>query len=87
MPCYEFPPTRETGYAEVVGDTGVLVEPRDAAGLRAALESRLEKPERIRQLGRATRDRIATEFAWPVIARRDVDLYAADRVRSRRPAA
>ncbi len=79
--------TRGTGCAEVVGDTGVLVEPRDAAGLRTALESLLEKPERIRQLGRAARDRIATEFAWPVIARRYVDLYTAHRVQSSRPAA
>jgi glycosyltransferase involved in cell wall biosynthesis len=75
-----------TGCEEVVGDTGVLVEPRDAVGLRAGLESLLKEPERIRRLGIAARDRIASEFAWPVIARRYVDLYAEHRVQSRRPA-
>jgi glycosyltransferase involved in cell wall biosynthesis len=79
--------TRGTGCEEVVGDTGVLVEPRDAAGLRTALKPLLENPERIRRLGRAARDRIATEFAWPVVARRYVDLYTTHRVQSRRPAA
>jgi glycosyltransferase involved in cell wall biosynthesis len=76
--------TRGTGCEEVVGDTGVLVEPRDVLGIRVALESLLKEPERIRGLGGAARDRIAAKFAWPVVARRYVDLYAAHRVRSRR---
>ena len=79
--------TRGTGCSEVVGDTGVLVEPRDPAGIRNALESLLDKPERVRRLGRAARDRLANEFAWPVIARRYVDLYATHRGMSKRPAA
>jgi glycosyltransferase involved in cell wall biosynthesis len=69
--------TSGTGCSEVVGDTGILVEPRDPDGLRAALESLVHDPERVRQLGRAARDRLAQEFAWPTIARRYVDLYAA----------
>ena len=73
--------TRGTGCAEVVGDTGVLVEPRDTIGLRTALESLLNEPERVRRLGRAARDRLANEFAWPVIARRYLDLYATHRVK------
>ena len=79
--------TRGTGCSEVVGDSGVLVEPRDPAGLRTALASLLEKPERVRRLGRAARDRLAKEFAWPVIAQRYIDLYATHRAKSRRPAA
>jgi len=79
--------TRGTGCSEVVGDTGVLVEPQDAAGIRRALESLLDKPERVRQLGRAARDRLANEFAWPVIARNYIDLYATHRVTSKRSAA
>jgi glycosyltransferase involved in cell wall biosynthesis len=79
--------TRGTGCSEVVGDTGVLVEPRDPAGIRSALESLLENPERVRRLGRAARDRLANEFAWPVIARRYIDLYATHRVASNRSAA
>lgn len=79
--------TRGTGCSEVIGDAGVLVQPRDPAGLRAALEPLLRQPERVRQLGRAARWRLQREFAWPVIASRYVDLYAAHAVRSGRPAA
>jgi glycosyltransferase involved in cell wall biosynthesis len=79
--------TRGSGCSEVVGDAGVFVEPRDVPGLRAALESLVKEPERIRRLGRAAHERIAAEFAWPVIARRYVDLYAAHRSPSRRTTA
>jgi glycosyltransferase involved in cell wall biosynthesis len=78
--------TRGTGCAEVVGDTGVLVEPRDPNALRAALESLLHDPERVRRLGRAARDRLAKELAWPTIARSYVDLYAAHGLGRGRPA-
>jgi glycosyltransferase involved in cell wall biosynthesis len=67
--------TRATGCAEVVADTGVLVEPRDAAQLREALVALTQNPSHCRELGRAARRRLETEFAWPVIARRYEELY------------
>jgi glycosyltransferase involved in cell wall biosynthesis len=67
--------TRGTGCAEVVGNTGVLVDPRDAAQLREALSGLTQNPDRCRELGRAARERVETEFAWPVVARRYEELY------------
>lgn len=72
--------TRGTGCSEVVGDAGVLVQPQDAAGLRTALVSLLNEPERVQLLGGAARRRLATQFAWPVIARRYTDLYEKHRL-------
>jgi glycosyltransferase involved in cell wall biosynthesis len=46
------------------GETGLLVEPGDAAGLAGAIESILSDPERARSMGAAGRARAATLFGW-----------------------
>jgi glycosyltransferase involved in cell wall biosynthesis len=51
----------------VDGETGVLVPPRDAGALRAALERLLSDRELRRRLGAAARERIRERFAWPVV--------------------
>jgi glycosyltransferase involved in cell wall biosynthesis len=78
--------TRGTGCAEVVGDTGVLVEPHDASQIRDALLALTRDPERCRELGRAARRRIETELAWPVVARRYEELYRTHRAGAARKA-
>jgi len=46
------------------GETGLLVEPGDAAGLAGAIESILSDPVRARSMGAAGRARAATRFGW-----------------------
>lgn len=69
--------TRGTGCDEVVGDTGVLVDPGDVPALRAAILALTRDPQRCRLLGRAARQRLLTEFSWAGVARRYAGLYRA----------
>jgi glycosyltransferase involved in cell wall biosynthesis len=69
--------TRGTGCDEVVGDTGVLVDPGDVPALRAALTALTRDPQGCRQLGRAARQRLSSEFSWAGVARRYAALYRA----------
>jgi glycosyltransferase involved in cell wall biosynthesis len=46
------------------GEAGLLVAPRDARGLAAALESILRDPARAERMGRAARARVARLFRW-----------------------
>ena len=51
----------------VDGETGILVPPRDASALRAALERLLGDRELRQRLGAAARERIVEHFAWPAV--------------------
>ncbi len=79
--------TRGTGCSEVVGGAALLVEPHDPAGLRAALASLVSDPGLARQRGDEARARLAAEFAWPVVARRYVEIYERHARSVGRPAA
>ena len=68
--------TKGTGCAEVVGDTALLVEPRDTAAIRDALERLVGDSELCRRMGAAARARLEANFAWPMVARRYLDCYA-----------
>ena len=56
--------TRVGGNPEAVidGETGLLVEPRDAEGLAKALARLAEDPELRRRLGEAASRRVAAKF-------------------------
>ena len=60
--------------------------PHDASQIRDALLALNRDPERCRELGRAARRRIETEFAWPVVARRYEELYRTHRAGADRKA-
>ena len=62
--------SRTAGQIDTIvdGETGVYVEPGDAAALRAAIEGLLADPARTAQLGRNAR-------RW-VVANADIDRYA-----------
>lgn len=75
--------TRGTGCAEVVDGTGVLVEPKSPADLRAALVALTSDPARCRKLGRAARARLRDDLSWATVADRYLTLY--ERHRRRRP--
>lgn len=73
--------TEGTGCAEVVGDTAVLVPPRSAPALRAAILELTADPERCRRLGSAARERVERHLSWTSVADRYLELYELHGVR------
>jgi glycosyltransferase involved in cell wall biosynthesis len=69
--------TRVGGVPELVvdGETGLIVEPEDAAALAEALDSLAAHPARRRELGRRGRARVLEEFTPERMAHRTVALY------------
>jgi len=67
--------TKSTGCEEVVGDTALLVEPKDAEAIRAALIKLAGSPDLSDQLGRDAYSRVAKKFDWPVVAEQYVQVY------------
>ena len=69
--------TRVGGVPELVadGETGLLVDPDDAAGLANALDSLLSDPRRAAAMGRAGAARAAEDFDQAKLALRTVQLY------------
>ena len=65
------------GIPEIIrdGTTGILVPPRDAGALAAAIESLLSDPTRRSALGAAARVAVQRRFSWKVIAERTIDAY------------
>jgi colanic acid/amylovoran biosynthesis glycosyltransferase len=61
----------------VDGETGLLVEPGDVAGLRAALERLLGDANLRAQLGAAGRARIAERFSWAAATEATLAAYRA----------
>jgi glycogen(starch) synthase len=59
---------RVGGLPEIVahGQTGLLVDREDVAGLARAFSLLLENPELAVRLGRTARERVQTEFSWNV---------------------
>ena len=72
------------GTPEVVGDAGILVSPKDPAGIANALVHLAAHPDEVDALGRRARERVRREFDWPTLAARYVDLYARTAARARR---
>ncbi len=72
------------GTPEVVGDAGILVSPKDPAGIADALVRLADNPALVAELGQRARARVKTEFDWGKLAQRYVDLYAGVVERRRR---
>jgi phosphatidylinositol alpha-mannosyltransferase len=64
------------GYRQILTpETGALVRPEDPAALADAILALLaDEPNRLEK-GRAARERAASEYAWPLLARRLADCY------------
>ncbi len=60
---------------EVVGDAGMIVPPRDADALAAAIVRIFDNPGLAAELGRKGYDRVHQLFTWEKAARRTVDIY------------
>ena len=69
--------TSDTGCAEVVGDTALLVESRDAASIQRALETLLSDAELRADLGRQARARVEANYGWPSIIEQTSAVYSA----------
>ncbi len=69
--------TRVGGVPEAVAPevTGLLVAPRDEAGLDAALTRLADDPETRRRLGRQGRERVVAEFSFPAMVRRHEEVW------------
>jgi glycosyltransferase involved in cell wall biosynthesis len=57
------------------GETGVLVEPGDVAGIRSAIEELLADPDRRHRLGQAARERIEAHYSWDSVIDRTLGVY------------
>ncbi|HKN63692.1 MAG TPA: glycosyltransferase, partial [Gaiellaceae bacterium] len=57
------------------GETGVLVPPRDAPALRAAVERLLADPSLRERLGRAGRESARERFGWDGVVERTLAVY------------
>jgi glycosyltransferase involved in cell wall biosynthesis len=57
------------------GETGLLVPPRDAPALRAAVERLLADGALRERLGRAARERARERFGWESVIDRTLDVY------------
>jgi len=64
------------GCPEVVGKTGLLVEPRDTEGIRKMLLKLVESDELRRQLGQAALERAQQQFNWENIAQQYLNCYS-----------
>jgi glycosyltransferase involved in cell wall biosynthesis len=62
------------GIPEVLGTTGVVVDPENVEELAAALIAMLDQPERTAALGKAACERCRRMFDWRIIARQWSDL-------------
>jgi glycosyltransferase involved in cell wall biosynthesis len=67
--------TSGTGCAEVVGAAALLVPPRNAASIRAAIEQLSTAPAYCDELGRAARSRVQEMFSWRTVAQQYVETY------------
>jgi glycosyltransferase involved in cell wall biosynthesis len=67
--------TKNTGCEEVVGDSALLVEPRNSAAIREALERLIWDPDLCSELGKSARKRLVDNFTWSGIAGQYADLY------------
>jgi glycosyltransferase involved in cell wall biosynthesis len=71
------------GTPEVVGDAGILVSPKDPAGIADALIRLAGDPALMEDLKQRARLRVEREFDWRELARRYVALYAEVAARAR----
>lgn len=63
--------------ANLDGETGFNVPPRDAGALAEAINRLLARPEERRRFGDFARERVLKEFRSELVARREFELYAA----------
>lgn len=67
--------TRGGALPEVVGNCGILVEPKDSQGLTSAILDLLNRPDELERLASIGRQRIEQQFQWSRAAAEFLSLY------------
>jgi len=67
--------TKDTGCADVVGDTAILVPPRNPEAIRVALNELVGGKELVEKLGAAARARLESFFSWDQVVNQYRDIY------------
>ena len=67
--------TSGTGCAEVVGDSALLVKPKNSDDIRRALMTLINDPSLCKKLGDSSRNRLEENFGWKAVAKRYSDLF------------
>lgn len=67
--------TQGTGCAEVVGETGMLVPPKNVNAIRKNLIQLMNDPELCKRLGMAARKRFEKSFTWDVVTKQYEKVY------------
>ncbi|MGE3314340.1 MAG: glycosyltransferase family 4 protein [Planctomycetaceae bacterium] len=62
--------TDVSGNPEVIGNTGVLVPPRNVAAIRSAVQELAAHEDRAQRMGNSAARRVASEFTWSNVASR-----------------
>ncbi len=68
--------TNDTGCAEVVGDSAILVDSNNVKSIKESLHYLMNDPELKRKLQLAARKRVEDLFSWEHIARQYLELYS-----------
>ncbi|MDD1720512.1 MAG: glycosyltransferase family 4 protein [Euryarchaeota archaeon] len=69
--------SRIPGVLDVVGDGGMLVQPRDPLQLASAILEVLDDPKTARAMGRDGRRRVERHYDWKIVSREIVNVYKA----------
>lgn len=67
--------TNTSAIPEVVGDAGILVEPRDSQALANAINLLIEDKELRNKLGGKGKKRVGENFTWKKVTERTLDAY------------
>jgi len=67
--------TQGTGCAEVVGETGMLVPPKNVNAIRKNLIQLMNEPELCKRLGMAAQKRFEKSFTWDVVTKQYEEIY------------
>ncbi len=67
--------TNDNGCAEVVGDTAILVKPKDSAPIKEALLKLIDNPDLIEYLGKSARKRAEEKYSWTTVTNKYLETY------------
>jgi len=59
--------TNVSGCPETIGDSGLIIEPRNSKQLETAIKDLVNNPKKVQRLGKLTRQRIIKKFDWDKI--------------------
>ncbi len=68
--------TREAGDVVVPGESGWIIPPNDITALCDALREAFDQRDRLAEMGRAARERVASQFTWNHFRSRLLDAYS-----------